>query len=197
MILIATRNRHKLEEMRLALEGMGIELRSAFDFADLPDVVEDADTLEGNALKKARETFVLTGITSVADDTGLEVDALGGRPGVWSARYAGEGATYAMNVDKLLAELSDVPIDRRTARFRTVIAVAGPAGEWTVDGVCEGMILTERVGDAGFGYDPVFRPEGYDRSFAEMTMEEKNLISHRGKALKAFRDAYPTARPLS
>ena len=183
--------------MRLALEGMGIDLRSAFEFADLPEVVEDADTIEGNALKKARETFILTGITSVADDTGLEVDALGGRPGVWSARYAGEGATYAMNVDKLLAELSDVPIDRRTARFRTVIAVAGPAGEWTVDGVCEGEIMTERIGEGGFGYDPVFRPAGYDRSFAEMSIEEKNLISHRGKALKAFRDAYATPRPIS
>lgn len=196
-MILATKNRHKLEEMRLALEGMGIDLRSAFEFADLPEVVEDADTLEGNALKKARETFILTGITSVADDTGLEVDALGGRPGVWSARYAGEGATYAMNVDKLLAELSDVPIDRRTARFRTVIAVAGPAGEWTVDGVCEGEILTERIGEGGFGYDPVFRPAGYDRSFAEMSIEEKNLISHRGKALKAFRDAYATPRPIS
>jgi XTP/dITP diphosphohydrolase len=196
-MILATKNRHKLEEMRLALEGMGIDLRSAFEFADLPEVVEDADTLKGNALKKARETFILTGITSVADDTGLEVDALGGRPGVWSARYAGEGATYAMNVDKLLAELSDVPIDRRTARFRTVIAVAGPAGEWTVDGVCEGEILTERIGKGGFGYDPVFRPAGYDRSFAEMSIEEKNLISHRGKALKAFRDAYATPRPIS
>jgi len=188
MFILATKNRHKLDEMRHALDGLGIGLRSAFDFADLPDVVEDADTLDENALKKARETFAITGITCVADDTGLEVDALGGRPGVWSARYAGEGATYAMNVDKLLAELSDVPIDRRTARFRTVIAVAGPDGEWTVDGVCEGEILTERIGEAGFGYDPVFKPAGHDRSFAEMTIEEKNRISHRGKALKAFRE---------
>jgi XTP/dITP diphosphohydrolase len=188
MFILATKNRHKLDEMRHALDGLGIGLRSAFDFADLPEVVEDADTLEGNALKKARETFILTGITSVADDTGLEVDALGGRPGVWSARYAGEGASYAMNVDKLLGELRDVPHAKRTARFRTVIAVAGPDGEWTVDGVCEGEILTERIGEAGFGYDPVFKPAGHDRCFAEMTIEEKNRISHRGKALKAFRE---------
>jgi XTP/dITP diphosphohydrolase len=188
MFILATKNRHKLDEMRHALDGLGIGLRSAFDFADLPDVVEDADTLDENALKKARETFAITGITCVADDTGLEVDALGGRPGVWSARYAGEGASYAMNVDKLLGELRDVPHAKRTARFRTVIAVAGPDGEWTVDGVCEGEILTERIGEAGFGYDPVFKPAGHDRSFAEMTIEEKNRISHRGKALKAFRE---------
>lgn len=187
MFILATKNRHKLDEMRHALDGLGIGLRSAFEFADLPDVVEDADTLEGNALKKARETFAITGIASVADDTGLEVEALGGRPGVWSARYAGPDATYAMNVDKLLAEMGDVPPGRRGARFRTVIALAGPDGEWTVDGVCEGEILTERRGEGGFGYDPVFRPAGSDRTFAEMTMDEKTLISHRGKALKAFR----------
>jgi XTP/dITP diphosphohydrolase len=186
-MLLATKNKHKLEEMRHALADTGLELRSAFEFVDLPEIEEDADTLEGNALKKARETYALTGLMSVADDTGLEVDALGGRPGVWSARYAGHGASYAQNVDKLLAELAAYPDPaQRKARFRTVIAVAGPAGEWTVDGECAGEILSERRGDGGFGYDPVFLPEGSDRSFAELTLDEKNGMSHRGRALRAF-----------
>jgi XTP/dITP diphosphohydrolase len=186
-VLLATKNTHKLDEMRHALAGLGLELRSAFEFVDLPEIEEDADTLEGNALKKARETYALTGLMSVADDTGLEVAALGGRPGVWSARYAGHGASYAQNVDKLLAEMAAYTDSaQRKARFRTVIAVAGPTGEWTVEGICAGEILGERRGDGGFGYDPVFRPEGFDRSFAEMTIEEKNEISHRGRALKEF-----------
>lgn len=186
-MVLATKNKHKLEEMRHALAGLGIELRSAFEFVDLPEIEEDEDTLEGNALKKARETYALTGLLSVADDTGLEVAALGGRPGVWSARYAGHGASYAQNVDKLLAEMAAYPDPaQRKARFRTVIAVAGPAGEWFVEGECAGEILSERRGDGGFGYDPVFRPEGFERSFAEMSMEEKNVVSHRGRALKEF-----------
>jgi XTP/dITP diphosphohydrolase len=186
-MLLATKNKHKLEEMRHALADTGLELRSAFEFVDLPEIEEDADTLEGNALKKARETYALTGLMSVADDTGLEVDALGGRPGVWSARYAGLGASYAQNVDKLLAEMAAYPDPaQRKARFRTVIAVAGPAGEWTVDGECAGEILSERRGDGGFGYDPVFLPEGSGRSFAELTLDEKNGMSHRGRALRAF-----------
>ncbi len=186
-MLLATKNKHKLEEMRHALAGLGVELRSAFEFVELPDIEEDQDTLEGNALKKARETYAMTGLMSVADDTGLEVVALGGRPGVWSARYAGHGASYAQNVDKLLAEMAAYPDPaQRMARFRTVIAVAGPTGEWHVDGVCAGEILSERRGDGGFGYDPVFRPEGFDRSFAQMSMEEKNVISHRGRALSEF-----------
>jgi XTP/dITP diphosphohydrolase len=186
-MLLATKNKHKLEEMRHALAGLGVELRSAFEFVELPDIEEDQDTLEGNALKKARETYALTGLMSVADDTGLEVAALGGRPGVWSARYAGHGASYAQNVDKLLAEMAAYPDPaQRKARFRTVIAVAGDAGEWVVEGVCAGEILSERRGDGGFGYDPVFRPEGYERSFAQMSMEEKNVVSHRGRALKEF-----------
>jgi XTP/dITP diphosphohydrolase len=186
-VLLATKNKHKLEEMRHALADTGLELRSAFEFVNLPEIEEDADTLEGNALKKARETYALTGLMSVADDTGLEVAALGGRPGVWSARYAGHGASYAQNVDKLLAEMAAYsdPAQRK-ARFRTVIAVAGPTGEWTVEGECAGEILTERRGDGGFGYDPVFLPEGCDRSFAELTLDEKNGMSHRGRALRAF-----------
>lgn len=186
-MLLATKNKHKLEEMRHALADTGLELRSAFDIADLPEIEEDVDTLEGNALKKARETYRLTGLMSVADDTGLEVAALGGRPGVWSARYAGHGASYAQNVDKLLAEMAAYPDPaQRKARFRTVIAVAGPSGEWIVEGECAGEILSERRGDGGFGYDPVFLPEGYGRSFAEMTLDEKNEVSHRGRALRAF-----------
>lgn len=186
-MLLATKNKHKLEEMRHALAGLGVDLRSVFEFVELPEIEEDADTLEGNALKKARETFALTGLMSVADDTGLEVEALGGRPGVWSARYAGHGASYAQNVDKLLAEMAAYPDPaQRRSRFRTVIAVAGAAGEWTVEGECAGEILSERRGDGGFGYDPVFRAEGCDRSFAELTLDEKNEMSHRGRALRAF-----------
>ncbi len=178
--------------MNTLLQGVGYSVKSAYDFAALEDVDEDQDTLEGNALKKARYTYEMTGLPSLADDTGLEVDALGGRPGVYSARYAGEGATYSDNVKKLVAELgslaaNDVP-GPFTARFRTVLALVDGDHTEIFNGVCEGQIVLQPRGEKGFGYDPVFVPEGYEMTFAEMDPMLKNMISHRGKAMKLFLD---------
>lgn len=187
-LVLATANKKKLAEMARILEGLGITLRSIAEFPGMPDVVEDAGSFEGNALKKAREVARQTGLAALADDSGLEVDALGLAPGVYSARYAGEGATDADNVRKLLHELGNTPPSRRTARFRCVIALVTPDGaERTFEGKVEGAIGTKLRGEGGFGYDPVFIPEGHDRSFAEMSAQEKDSMSHRGRALAAFR----------
>jgi len=148
-----------------------------------PDVDETEDTLAGNALLKARAVVAATGHAAIADDTGLEVDALGGAPGVTTARYAGEDATYDDNVNKMLRELEGTP--GRTARFRTAVALVTPAGEeLVVEGVLEGVITTERRGSGGFGYDPIFEVDG--RTLAEIPAEEKNEISHRAQALHAL-----------
>lgn len=187
-LVLATANRKKLAEMARILDGLGVRLLSVADFPSMPDVVEDAGSFEGNALKKAREVMRHTGLASLADDSGLEVDALGLAPGVYSARYAGEGATDADNVDKLLLELRDTPAQERTARFRCVIALVTPDGaERTFEGKVEGTIGSARHGDNGFGYDPLFFPEGHGRTFAQMAAEEKDSMSHRGRALAAFR----------
>lgn len=187
-IVLASRNKHKIEELRAVLGELGIELKSALDFKELQEVEENEPTLEGNALKKARYVYEHTGLPALADDTGLEVDALAGRPGVYSARYAGENATYQDNVDRLLKELNGVAEDERGARFRTVIAFISDEGEHVVEGICRGDILARSRGDQGFGYDPVFRPEGYDLTFAELDQQEKNKISHRGRAVAKFID---------
>jgi XTP/dITP diphosphohydrolase len=155
----------------------------------VPDVVEDADSLEGNARLKALALVQATGLAAVADDTGLFVDALGGAPGVWSARYAGEDATYADNRAKLLAALADLPSGTsRTASFRTVALVRWPDGrELAVDGVCDGSIAEGERGDVGFGYDAIFEPtDGDGRTFAEMTAADKHALSHRGRAFRAL-----------
>jgi XTP/dITP diphosphohydrolase len=156
--------------------------------AAVPEVVEDADSLKGNARLKAVALAKATGFPAVADDTGLEVDALGGRPGVHAARYAGERATYADNRAKLLAELSGVPPERRTARFRTVALARWPDGrEVLAEGTCEGRIAEQERGARGFGYDPLFVPDGGDgRTFAEMSEDEKHALSHRGRAFRAL-----------
>ncbi|MHB1251149.1 MAG: RdgB/HAM1 family non-canonical purine NTP pyrophosphatase [Acidimicrobiales bacterium] len=182
--VLATANPHKANEMRAVLEGLGIELLERPEH--VADVEEDADTLEGNALLKARALVQATGRPAVADDTGLFVDALDGAPGVYSARYAGENATYADNVAKLLKSLEGVSDSKRTARFRTVVVVAYPEGEpLIVEGSLNGSIGDEPRGDQGFGYDPVFLPEGGGgRTLAEMSPEEKNATSHRGRALR-------------
>lgn len=185
-IVLASRNAHKIIELRELLQPLGVGLRAASDFPGLREVVEDRPTLEGNALKKARYVWEETGIPALADDTGLEVEALDGRPGVYSARYAGEEASYRDNLEKLLEEMSAVGEPDRGAQFRTVVAFVGPAGACTFEGVCRGRILGESRGEGGFGYDPVFLPEGYDLSFAELQPDEKNRISHRGRALQAF-----------
>lgn len=181
-LLIATRNAHKLAEIRTILDLPDVEIVGADEIAGLPEVEEDAETFEGNALKKARTLRDASGLWTLADDSGLEVDALNGAPGVYSARYAGEPTDSAANNRKLLAALAGRT--DRTARFRCVIALAAPDGrEWTVDGRCEGRIALAPSGAEGFGYDPLFVPEGHTISFAEMSSAEKNAISHRGRAL--------------
>ena len=184
-LVCASANPDKVVEIAALLEGVAVLLPRP---PEVPDVVEDADTLEGNARLKAAAICAASGRPAVADDTGLEVDALGGAPGVYAARYAGDGVTYADNREKLLAELAGVPERDRTARFRTVAMVVRPDGsETVVEGVCEGLItLTER-GARGFGYDAVFAPrDGDGRTFAEMSDAEKNAISHRGRAFVAL-----------
>jgi len=182
-ILIATNNRNKVEEISSLVAPQGFTVRSLIDFPDLPKTIEDQPTLEGNALKKAREAFNATGLLSLADDTGLECYYLELKPGVVSARYSGENATYAENNVKLLNNLKGVPPRRRNARFRTVVAIVGKDIEKVVEGKVEGDIAESPRGSGGFGYDPLFIPSGLKKTYAEMTMEEKNKISHRAMAV--------------
>jgi XTP/dITP diphosphohydrolase len=185
-LVLATRNRHKVDELSAMLEGLPVRLLSFRDFPEMPEVVEDGETLEENAVKKAREVAEFTGLPALADDTGLEVQALGGAPGVRSARYAGESTDWEANNRKLLSELSGFSGAARAAAFRCVVALAVPGGEVeSVEGVTRGVILEEPLGEGGFGYDPLFLPDGFERSYAEMTAEEKNAVSHRGKAIKS------------
>ena len=183
-LVLATANPDKIIEIRHALAGLSLEILTRDDFPGIPDVVEDGETLEANALKKGRALTTATGIMSLADDTGLEVDALDGAPGVYSSRFAGPGATYADNVRLLLERMRGVPRERRTARFRCVIALVEPSGiEALVDGICEGEIAEEPQGEEGFGYDPVFYVPRLRKTFAELSLAEKDRISHRGVAL--------------
>lgn len=177
-LVFATHNLHKLEEIRNILKNY--EVIGLPDIGCHEDIVEDADDLQGNA--KIKADFVTSNfhLDCFADDTGLEVEALGGAPGVYSARYAGEGCSYHDNVVKLLKALDG--IENRKARFRTVIALNINGEQHFFEGVVNGKILTEEHGDGGFGYDPIFQPDGYDLSFSEMKMDEKNKISHRGRA---------------
>ena len=188
-LVLATRNRHKIEELVALLSGLGITIHTLDEFPDAPDVVEDGGTCEANAVKKARAIAEFTGLPAVADDTGLEVDALDGRPGVYAARYAGEGATYEDNCRKLLQELSGVPHERRTARFLTVAAIALPSGEVRVaQGTLAGVIAEEASGTLGFGYDPVFCIPALGKTLAQMSADQKNTISHRAKAFAKMRE---------
>lgn len=187
-IVLATANWDKILELRHALEGLPVEILTRDDFPGVPEVTEDGSTLEDNALKKARALCEATGIVAMGDDTGLEVAALDGAPGVFSGRFAGPKATYADNLRKLLRDMEGVPKERRGARFRCVIALVEPNGvEVLVEGTCEGTILTEPRGSGGFGYDPVFSVPPDGRTFAEMTVEEKDKISHRGRAMARMR----------
>jgi XTP/dITP diphosphohydrolase len=181
-LIIATGNLHKLKEIREIFSIPRLTLVGLEGVPGAPEVEEDRDTFEGNAIKKAATLAAFSGAWTMADDSGLEVDALGGAPGVYSARYAGEPADYTANNVKLLRELSGAT--NRSARFRCVIALCTPEGEVrTVEGCCEGCIATSERGAGGFGYDPLFIPAGHDTTFAEMTAEAKNAISHRGRAL--------------
>lgn len=185
ILILATRNQHKQRELEELLAPLGFEVKSLADFPDFPEVEEDGRSFEENAAKKARITAMYTGLTSLADDSGLEVAALGGQPGIYSARFAGEQGNDEANNRKLLGLMKEFPARQRQARFVCVVAVSDPDGETqTVMGVCDGQIAFEPEGAAGFGYDPLFIPAGYTRTFAELSAEEKNLISHRAQALK-------------
>lgn len=193
--MLATANQHKVDEIRAVLAPLGWELSTAQDRGVREEIPETGDTLEANARQKALFVAGRTGAVCLADDTGLEVDALGGRPGVYSARYAGPGATYADNVRLLLSELAGVPLERRGARFRTVLALARPGQVLLeVEGRVEGRITLETRGTGGFGYDPVFLVDEIGRTLAELSMAEKNRISHRGRALAAFRERAAAVR---
>jgi XTP/dITP diphosphohydrolase len=189
-LLLATRNKGKIEEFRRILEAVApgeINLVGLEKFPDLHDVVEDGKTFEENALKKAREMSLATGIPAIADDSGLCVDFLGGDPGIFSARWSGEHGNDLANTAKVLEQLRDVPADKRGAHFTCVAALYLPDGR----SHCEeahfrGSILFAPIGEHGFGYDPIFQPEGYALSSAEMSAEEKDAISHRGKSLRAI-----------
>jgi XTP/dITP diphosphohydrolase len=185
--VIATRNKGKEREMRMVLSGLDIEVLSLNDLPDVREVLEDGATLEENAMKKARQVAREGGLPSLADDTGLEVFALRMEPGVRSARYAGENVSYDDNNMKLLAEMNGMAPGERHARFRCVVVFVGDGKEKVIEGICNGMIAEEKRGTEGFGYDPIFIPDGFDRSFAQLTADEKNRISHRGKAMREMR----------
>lgn len=189
IIVAATQNKHKIEEISAITREFGMEIVSRSE-AGVPDfeVVEDGDTFEYNSEKKAHEIMEACGKITIADDSGLMVDALDGAPGVYSARFAGEDGNDEANNDKLLKLLAGVPEEKRTAKFVSVITMVYPDGETlTARGECPGHILFERHGNNGFGYDPLFVPDGFDKTFAELNGEEKNKISHRAKALQKLR----------
>lgn len=187
-LVLATRNPHKVTEIRELFSGLDVDVLSCQDFGDVPEVVEDGATLAENAIKKASTVAAVTGLPALADDTGLEVEALNGAPGVFSARYAGPSATYDDNNRKLLRALEGLPARERGACFICVVALALPGGEaTTVQGRTHGKIATEPRGSAGFGYDPLFVADGCTLTYAEMTATEKHSVSHRGKAMAAAR----------
>ncbi|MDE5568569.1 MAG: non-canonical purine NTP diphosphatase [Muribaculaceae bacterium] len=186
-IVFATNNSHKLEELRKLTEGK-IEILSLKDINCDDDIPETADTLEGNALIKARWVKNRYGYDCFADDTGLEVEVLNGAPGVYSARYAGDGHDSHANMKLLLSNMTDK--DNRKARFRTVVALIEGDDERLFEGIVNGLITYEPKGTSGFGYDPIFQPEGHDVTFAEMNAEDKNSISHRGRAVAKLIDYF-------
>lgn len=183
-LVVATRNQDKLKEIKTILRGLPLEIVSLNNFKGVPEVIEDGKTLEANAKKKALQTSRFLKKLIIADDSGLEVKALGGEPGVYSARFSGKGATYKSNNKKLLSLLKDTPLNKRTARFKCVIAVADKGRLIGIaEGNCVGRIGFRSLGKSGFGYDPIFIPNGYKKTFAQLGIRKKNKISHRSKAL--------------
>ncbi|MGD1170657.1 RdgB/HAM1 family non-canonical purine NTP pyrophosphatase [Mycobacterium seoulense] len=186
-LLVASRNPKKLAELRRVLDAAGLTGLTLLSLRDVPPIDEAPETgatFEDNALAKARDAFAATGLAAVADDSGLEVAALNGMPGVLSARWSGDHGDDAANTALLLAQMRDVPDERRGAAFVSACALAGPAGEVVVRGEWPGRIAREPRGDGGFGYDPVFVPDGSERTAAELSPEEKDAVSHRGRALR-------------
>jgi XTP/dITP diphosphohydrolase len=184
-LLVATRNRDKLKEIGAILSDLKLDIVSPWDIPGLADIIEDGATIRDNAIKKAVETAKAAKMLTLADDTGLEVDALNGEPGVRSARFAGDDVSYHENNKKLLASLQGVAMEKRSARFRCVAAIADENGLVdAVEGICNGAIIAEERGGGGFGYDPLFIPDGQVKTFAELSLEVKNRISHRAKALQ-------------
>lgn len=184
-IIFATQNENKVKEIQSQLN-QHVEIQSLLDIPYTEELEETSDTLEGNALQKARFVYEKFGLSCFADDTGLEVEALNGAPGVYSARYAGEEKSFEANMNKLLVELKGV--NQRSARFRTVIACIIDGKEYLFEGICEGEITREKRGSKGFGYDPVFLPKDRTETFAEMELSEKITIGHRGKAVNKLVD---------
>lgn len=180
-LVLATNNPHKVEEIRNIL-GSSLSIKTLNELGFFEDIPENSPTLQGNASQKSHFLFDKFGCNCFADDTGLEVEVLDGAPGIYSARYAGEAKDPEANMRKLLKELEGK--ESRKARFRTVISLIWEGQEYFFEGIVEGVILTEKRGEEGFGYDPIFQPDGYDRSFAQLTMQEKNEISHRGRAVQ-------------
>ena len=188
-VVLATRNNHKVAELRriFADAEVQVDLLGTDEFPDLPDVPETGSTFAANALLKARDVAQRTGLVAIADDSGLCVDALNGMPGIFSARWAGTHGNDLANLELVLAQLRDVPANRRTAAFHCAAAIATPEGEErVVEGVLDGVLIDAPRGDNGFGYDPIFIPLGYQETTAEMAAEEKDAISHRGIAFRAL-----------
>lgn len=191
-VILATRNPGKTREVEAFFKDLGIDFVSLNDIQDIPHIPEDGETFRENTLKKARVVAGFTGEVVIADDSGLEVDYLGGRPGVYSSRYAGVWATDEENNIKLLEEMKGVPWEERGASYRCAIAIAGRGLEEVVEGECRGVIAFEPKGEGGFGYDPIFYLPEYGKTMAELDLQEKNLISHRAKALKGLRERLKT-----
>jgi XTP/dITP diphosphohydrolase len=188
-VIIATKNRGKAKEFQHMFAPYGYEVQTLLDLPHIEDVEEIGETFEENAILKAETVAQELGVLVIADDSGLGIDALEGRPGVYSARYAGEEKSDEANMDKVLSELESVEESDRTARFHCVLAIAGPNRETrTVTGTCEGMILQEKRGTNGFGYDPIFYVPTLQKSMAELSQDEKSQISHRGNALKKLKN---------
>lgn len=187
-IILATQNKHKVVEIAEIMKDVPIRLLTLADFPNIPDIEETGDTFAENALLKARAVFQKTNLITLSDDSGLEVDALNGAPGIYSARFAGETKSAAANNAKLLRELQNVPDAQRTAQFRCVVAIVTPDFEKTVEGIVRGKIIRAPRGEGGFGYDPLFVPDGYSQTFAELGAEVKNRISHRAKAFTAAKE---------
>ncbi len=187
-IVLATRNKHKILEIKTILNDLSLKILTLNDFPDVPALREDGETFQDNSLQKAAAVYRHTGIAALADDSGLEVFYMNGKPGVFSARYAGDGASDEMNNEKLLGQMRGVAPRRRNAQFRAVLTLLDEKGKEVTEGICPGTLAESPRGTNGFGYDPIFIPDGFSRTYAQLTAEEKNQISHRARALAAMRE---------